>query len=91
MPDMDLSSMKEGTKATPSYCYWSPATGQAQESEIAIEIATEIEGRCAPSRYDPKPSREKCCLPWRAGQADERGHKKQKPGCEPGLPLNVTL
>jgi hypothetical protein len=34
MPDMGLSSMKEGTKATPSYCYWSPATEQAQEAEI---------------------------------------------------------
>jgi hypothetical protein len=31
---MDLSSMKEGTKATPSYCYWSPATEQAQETEM---------------------------------------------------------
>jgi hypothetical protein len=31
---MDLSSMKEGTKGTPSYCYWSPATEQAQETEI---------------------------------------------------------
>jgi hypothetical protein len=34
MPDMDLSSMKEGTKATPSYCHWSPATEQARETEI---------------------------------------------------------
>jgi hypothetical protein len=83
MPDMDLSSMKEGTKATPSYCYWSPATGQAQESEI--------EGWCAPSRHHPKVRREKCRSPWRAGEAGNRGHKKQKPGREPGLPLNVTL
>jgi hypothetical protein len=29
--------------------------------------------------------------PWRAGEAGSRGHKKQKPGREPGLPLNVTL
>jgi hypothetical protein len=91
MPDMDLSSMKEGTKATPSYCYWSPATEQAQETENATEIATEIEGWCAPSRHDPKVCREKYCSPWRAGEAGNRGHKKQKPGREPGLPLNVTL
>jgi hypothetical protein len=84
---MDLSSMKEGTKATPSYCYWSPATEQAQETEIA----TEIEGWCAPSRHDPKVCQEKYCSPWRAGEAGNRGHKKQKPGREPGLPLNVTL
>jgi hypothetical protein len=87
MPDMDQSSMKEGTKATPSHCYWSPATGQAQETKVA----TEIEGWCAPSRHDPKVCGEKYRSPWRVGEAGNRGHKKQKPGRKPGLPLNVTL
>src|SRR5580692_2462645 len=95
MPDMGLSSMKEGTRATPSYCYWGPATEQAQETGIAtgiaIEIATGIErwSRAAASRSKREP--EKCGSPLRAGQAGNRGHKKQKPGREPGLPLNVTL
>jgi hypothetical protein len=87
MPDMGLSSMKEGPKVTPSYCYWSPATEQAQETEIAADI----ERRCAPWRHDPKVCQEKCCPAWRAAEAGNRGHKKQKPGREPGLPLNVTL
>jgi hypothetical protein len=79
--------MNQGTKAMPSYCYWSLATVQAQETKVA----TEIEGGCAPSRHDPKLYRGKCCSPWRVDEVGNRGHKKQKPGREPGLPLNVTL
>jgi hypothetical protein len=82
MPDMDLSSMKEATKAKRSYCYWSPATGQAQETEIA----TEIEGWCAPSRHDPKVCREKCCRLGGQVKPATAAIKSKSPGANPGFP-----
>jgi hypothetical protein len=82
MPDMDLSSVKEGTKATPSHCYWSPATEQAQETKVAAEI----EGWCAPSRHDPKLCREKYCSPLGRVKPATAAVKSKSPGANPGFP-----
>jgi len=78
MPDMGLSSMKEGTKVTPSYCYWGPATEQAQE--------VEIERWGAPSRHDPKVSGQNAASLGGRVKPATAAIKGKSPGANPGFP-----